>query len=307
MKKFLFLLLSALIGTGLSSCNNNREVKIIAPNGTPALGLANFYYDHQDEYDVFDVKEGSDALVAAFTSEDYDIIVAPTNLGAKFYNENQKYVLYQTIVWGNLYLATTDTTIESFVDLNNKDVTLFGKNSTPDIIMKSLVKHYNININLNYVEDVSTANALLKTNKCQTIVSAQPSLSKIASTIEGLKVIDLQNEFSLVSQKGSYPQASIFVKSSEKDNLKDVLLHMTESVNKSISEIEITAENAVNMYSSFTKLGKECLIKAIPNCHFSIETNQKELIEYYFNTMIELGFSKQIGEKLPDENFYFSF
>lgn len=307
MKKIALILTSILIMLGVSSCNDDSGVKIIAPNGTPALGLANFYYDYQDEYNLFDIKEGSDALAAAFTSENYDIIVAPTNLGAKFYNETQKYVLYQTIVWGNLYLATTDSTIESFTDLNNKSVTLFGKNSTPDIIMKSLIKHYNIEVNLEYVEEVATANALLKEGKCQTIVSAQPSLSKISTSINGLKTIDLQDEFSLLSQNESYPQASIFVKSSEINQLKDVLLHMTESINKSISEIEITAENAVNMYSSFEKLGKDCLIKAIPNCHFSIKDNQKEAIEYYFNTMMDLGFAQQIGGKLPDENFYIAF
>lgn len=300
------LLLLALLSLGLSGCNNLSEISIIAPNGTPALGLANFYQENKDMYSIFDVKEGADALVSAFTSETYDIIVAPTNLGAKFYNEEGKYQLYQTIVWGNLYIATVDN-ITSISDLNGKDVTLFGKNSTPDIIMKSLMKHYNININLNYVDDVTSANTMLKQGKSSTIVTAQPSISKIAPTIENLKLIDLQDEFSKVSEKGSYPQASIFVNINKKEQLKDVLLKMKDSILKSSSNIEETASNAIEMHDSFNKLGKETLIKAIPQCHFGIEENQKEAINYYFQTLIDLGLSKQIGEKIPDENFYFSF
>lgn len=309
-KLSLFLLSLCLFScnqvTSSSSTNNvPSTVNIIAPQGTPSLGLANFYSD-KTNYNVFDIKSGADALVAAFTSNDYDIIVAPTNLGAKLYNANKKFVLYNTIVWGNLYLATTNSDINSFKDLNKKNVTLFGKNSTPDIVMKSLIKYYNINVELNYVDDVSNANAMLKTNKVDTIVSAEPSISKIGSTINNLKIIDLQTEFSKISNKGSYPQASIFVRNEKKNELKNTLVKMKQSI-LDTKNIEQTADNALLMHESFSTLGKETLIKAIPNCHFGIEENQKDAIENYFNKMNELGLGAQFGEKLPDEEFYFNF
>lgn len=308
-KLSLFLLSLSLFSCnqGTSSSTNNvpSVINIIAPQGTPSLGLANFYSD-KTNYDTFDIKAGADALVAAFTSTNYDIIVAPTNLGAKLYNANKKFVLYNTIVWGNLYLATTNSDINSFEDLNNKNVTLFGKNSTPDIVMKSLIKYYNINVELKYVDDVSNANAMLKTNKADIIVSAEPSISKIGSTISNLKIIDLQTEFSKISNKGSYPQASIFVRNEKKNELKNTLIKMKQSI-LDTKNIEQTADNALLMHESFFTLGKETLIKAIPNCHFGIEENQKDAIENYFNKMNELGLGAQFGEKLPDEEFYFNF
>ena len=310
LKKLSLFLLSLCLfscNQGTSSSTNNvpSVINIIAPQGTPSLGLANFYIE-KNNYTTFDIKAGADALVAAFTSTNYDIIVAPTNLGAKLYNSNKKFVLYNTIVWGNLYLATTNSDINSFKDLNNKSVTLFGKNSTPDIVMKSLIKYYDINVHLKYVDDVSNANAMLKTNIVDTIVSAEPSISKIGSTINNLKIIDLQDEFSKISNKGSYPQASIFVRNEKKNELKDTLIKMKQSIIDT-KNIEQTADNALLMHESFSTLGKETLIKAIPNCHFGIEDNQKDAIENYFNKMSELGLGAQFGEKLPDEEFYFSF
>ena len=71
--------------------------------------------------------------------------------------------------------------------------------------------------------------------------------------------------------------------------------------------IEQTANNALLMHESFSNLGKETLMNAIPNCHFGIEDNQKDAIENYFNKMSELGLGAQFGEELPDEEFYFSF
>ena len=82
MKKNIFLLSILLT---LTSCNTvTTKLNIIAPEGTPSLGLSNFYIENSDTFNTFDIKGGSDPLVAAFNSDKYDIIVAPTNLGVKF-------------------------------------------------------------------------------------------------------------------------------------------------------------------------------------------------------------------------------
>ena len=238
---------------------------------------------------------------------EYDIIVAPTNLGSIFYNKNQgeKYVLYQTIVWGNLYVVC-DEEITSFSDLANKEITLFGQNSTPDIVMKSLASYYNISFNPTYVSDVtaSTSAYVSGTSKC--VVSAQPVLTKLNAKLKNAYVLDLQAEWAKMTSSASYPQASIFFKASLKGKIDNVLLAMTESVKKANENPATTAENATTMYQGFETLGKDVLENAIPKCHYAIEENQKEAIEFYFNKMKELSLDAQFGGKLPDENFYYS-
>ncbi len=302
MKKILPL----LCALSLFSCGAKDEakLKVLAPEGTPSLALANFYHDRASSYSTFDIRSGSDPLIAAFANESYDIIVAPTNLGAKFYQQNRKYVLYQTIVWGNLYLASSEE-LHSIRDLTGKEITLFGKNSTPDIILRSLIRENNLtDVALNYVDDVSTANSLLLSNAAPIIVTAQPSLSKIRQNKQ-LFVIDLQEEWKKITGDASYPQASIFFRADLKGKIDKELSYLADSVKKTNEDPEKSAEYAVSMHSSFSALGKEILVSAIPECHYEIRENQKEAIEFYFNAMDELKFSAQFGGTLPDENFYY--
>ncbi len=286
-----------------TSSNNDKTYSVIVPNGTPSLALANFY-DESDSFSKVDVVAGSDPLVAAFTSKTYDIIVAPTNLGARFYNNSPDYLLYKTIVWGNLYLVS-NSSLTSFEELNNKSVTLFGMNTTPDIIMKTLISYYDINVELNYVDDVQTANSMLVSSQTDIIVSAEPSLSKIRQN-KDYYVMDLQEEYSNATNLVSYPQASVFFKKELQGEIDSVLQEIAHSVTKANEDPSQTAKNAVSMDESFASLGETVLIDAIPNCHFGIEESDKEAIEGYFNHMNTLGLSAQYGGKLPGEEFYYS-
>lgn len=287
-----------------------EKVSVLAPEGTPALALANFYTECSDLYSSFDIKAGSDPLVAAFASQEYDIIVAPTNLGAKFYNQSQEYLLYQTIVWGNLYLVSK-TPIESFGDISGKSVTCFGgQSATPYIVMKSLIDANSISdVTLENVDDVATANSFLMANQAEIIVSAQPSLTKILQTAQTnnieLYTIDLQEEWAALTGNSSYPQASIFFKKSLSGKIDTALERLTRSVADTIASPAVSAERAVAMYSGFETLGKDVLEAAIPDSHFGLDDAQKDAIEFYFTKMGELGLSAAYGGVLPDEGFYY--
>ena len=81
---------------------------------------------------------------------------------------------------------------------------------------------------------------------------------------------------------------------------------MTLSVTNTINNPSLSAERATTINKTFETLGKETLQAAIPHCHYGIEENQKDAIEYYFSAMNSLGLSKQYGEKLPDQDFYYT-
>ena len=69
-KLSLFLLSLSLFSCNQVTSSSTNDVpsviNIIAPQGTPSLGLANFYIE-KNNYTTFDIKAGADALVAAFT------------------------------------------------------------------------------------------------------------------------------------------------------------------------------------------------------------------------------------------------
>ena len=310
MKKLGIYLGLAVLGLSLTACASQEEVKedisIICPSGTPALALANYKVANEDVN--FEIVEGSDALVAAFGNKSHDVIVAPVNLGAKFYNTNENYVLAKTFVWGNLFLASK-ADITSFNDLDGKKLVVFGQNSTPDIITKILLKENNLEgkVTIEYVGAVSDANPLLVSGKAEYIITAEPAISKIKDA-KGIKTWDLQAEYSKVAGTNSYPQAGIFVKKELKDNkqIKGVVDSLVESVNTTLTDKENSAKNAVSISKSFETLGEEALVKAIPNCHFNIlgKDDEKNAVNKYLQYLLDLGFGKQVGEKLPGEEFY---
>ncbi len=312
MKKIGLLIGLAAIGLSLSACNdanNNEEVtvdsvSIICPSGTPALALANYKVNNTDV--KFDIVNGSDELVTAFGTKSHEIVVAPVNLGAKWFNTNENYVLAKTFVWGNLFLASKSD-LTSFDDVNGKKLVVFGKGSTPDIITKILIQQKNLNVEVEYCDAVADANSLLVSGGADYIITAEPSISKIKDA-KGIKTIDLQEEYSKVANTNSYPQAGIFVKKDVKNAklVKDTVDALINSVNNTLSNPESSAENAVSIHKSFETLGKDALVKAIPNCHFAIldKNDEKAAVNKYLQFLIDLGLGKQVGDKLPSEEFF---
>ena len=286
----------------LSSEEIKESFKAIMPYGTPSLGLSTFIKDNQADCEIVN---GSDPLVAALKNASYDIVVAPVNLGAKFYNTNATYKLFETFVWGNTYIASLEQ-LTTFQDLDGVKVTGFGANSTPDIVLRSLETYYNIDIDIEYVDDVSTANTQLLAGKSKVIVSAEPALSKI-KTKKTVYTIDLQEEWNKAFGVKSYPQAGIFVHKDKANSLTKTLTSMKNSVLATISNPSESAKAACEVNEAFATLGEEVLTSSIPNCHYGFSDNQKEAVEAYFNQMNSLGLSAGYGGNLPDENFYLTF
>ena len=128
----LFLVLTLVLSfTLLVGCNKNQDsdgdgnqggdvvdshvYSFIAPSGTPSLALSTLFDNNpQVKYEIV---AGANPLVAALTSGSHDFIVAPVNVGAKLYANNQKYKLVKTIVWGNFYIASLSEidSIEDFL------------------------------------------------------------------------------------------------------------------------------------------------------------------------------------------------
>ena len=315
MKKIGLLFGVAALGL-VASCSNNETTKdentepvsIICPEGTPSLGLAN-YYDSV-EGAKFDIVKGPEQLIPAFGKKTHDIIVAPVNLGAKFYNTNGNYVLASTFVWGNLFLASK-ADFTSFSDLDGKKLVVFGKNATPDIITKLIIKEKNLNVTVSYVgagdAGVAEANSLLVSGAADYIVTSEPAISGIKDA-QGIHVVDLQEEYASVTGKSSYPQAGIFIKKEDKNNQNvlntvDLLIN---SVKDTVKNPEDAAENAVLMSEYFEDLGSATLVKAIPNCHYAIldKNDEKAAVVEYLQNMIDLGFSAQVGGKIPSDEFF---
>lgn len=310
-KKILVAIIFAIMAVfTLSSCDEliipeeKQEISLIAPTGTPTLILSQSI----EEYEKVDAEivSGPNALAAEFAKGEKDIIVAPINLGAKLAvsSEDFKYVMFHTLVWCNYYVVST-TPISSFEELDGKDVTLFGQNSTPDIVFRSLMAHYQINPNLTYMSSVADANKMLVSKQADIIVSAEPALSAILAKGD-FHVYSLAEEWTKVAEfdGADIPQAAIFVNKESIEKTKQFL----NIVERNVKKVESNKEDVVAAAKRVDKLlapTEEVLVSAITRCNFKINENEKESIDLYFSKVIELGLGATVGGKLPNEEFYY--
>ena len=280
----------------------------LAPSGTPSLSLATLF-DNNSQV-KYEIVAGANPLVAAITSGSHDFVVAPVNVGAKLYANNQKYKLVKTIVWGNFYIASLSE-ISSINDLEGKTITAFSQNSSPDIMLQAVLDYYGLKdkVTVEYVDAVTTANSMMMSGQAEIIVSAEPSISVLKNK-KTIYTIDLQAEWNKLTEGKSFPQAGLFVNvdllaEDKKENTLAFINKVLEKLEDHKTPAKLAAA-AVKIDSSFETIGAANLEKAIPNCWISLKTKAEEqaAISYYAQKLIDLGLGAQIGGSVPSEEFY---
>ena len=288
---FLFL----LTGCG----NDSKDLNVIVPNGAPALSQI-FVDENQNNVNTTYVS-GAQALQAAFNSDDYDFIYAPVNLGAKFYNNNAKYKLAAGVTFGNLYFATTLEIDFDIMDLNDYDVVLFGENTVNDMIIKTIFQINNLSPNVRYVVSVDDVKKEFLVDSNKIYLLAEPVLSALKQvTAKEVKILDCQTLYG----ENAYIQAAVFVN-------KNTISKDIKTVNKYLNALEKSCNLVNEDKDQAAKLAeklaiglpkKEVLVNAISGCN--VRYLEGKSCQVIFEEMFKdnLGF---IGNKLPDENFYY--
>lgn len=294
-RTFLFLLMSCLTCTLIACANNGQNPRILVPFGSPLLALTHVQDD--DAYEI-DVVHGADALLAAFTSRSHDVIVAPISLGATIALGNDSYPLLATITWGNLYLATKDTSLETLDDLSGRNVILFGQQQVPDLITRLILDHNAIEPVITYVDSMQTASSMMLTDDERVALIAEPMLSIMRANAVDLLAFDLQEHYrSIVGH--DYPQAGVFIS-------RDLDRQTVEGLeNDLINSITRVNENPFQSASLAVRLGfdadSKALADAIPGCHIAYVSASEsvEAIERF------LEFFPLSEHDRPNDSFYY--
>lgn len=212
MKKILSLFLSLLMIVSITGCTSAKKddtIKIICPTGAPGLALVSVYEEVTKEGKI-DFVDGSDQLVAELSKEnsEYNIIIAPINVGAKLLAANQTdYKMAGVLTWGNLYLVgTSEDALQE-----TGEIALFGQGAVPGMIYDQV----NIDTTLTpqYYNSATLVQQQLLSSNAHVGMLAEPlATATIAKAKENgltLSIIkDMQKEYG----KDGYPQATVFVK-----------------------------------------------------------------------------------------------
>ena len=297
MKKILsmlFILIATLVLVGCGSSKVTEEVKVITPQGNPFIAVGNLI---GEENITIDSVNGAAGVQAALIANEYDVVIAPLNLGAKLYvNGKSKYQLNAVIALGNTYIISkTATTLSSVQDLNGKTIIAYSQGGTPDIILQQVLKANNVTAEIEYVAGASDVLPLFMQGKYDYALAAEPVITnlKVNKKLE-LNVLNLQDYIDTTIM-----QAAIFVnsESTKQDSIKALIKKIEKNIKDMNNYPEEYANSIVSKDTYFSGLGVEIISKSLPNTNldFLDAKDNKDKIE---------GYLTMIGQTLPNEDFY---
>lgn len=282
----------ALVGCG--EVNVEEEVKIIVPQGNPFIAVGDLIGEENIKIENVN---GAAGVKAGLVGNDYDIVIAPLNLGAQLYNAGQsKYVLEAVIALGNTYIISNkDTKLDSINDLEGKKILAYSKGGTPDIILQYALNSNNVNAEIEYQPSLTEVVPFFVQNKYDYVLAAEPVITNLkVNKNKELNVLNIQDVVDKVIM-----QAAIFVNpdSTKQDSIDAVVSKIKENILEMNENPESYANSIISKDVYFEGLGVNILTQSIPNSNldFVKAKNNKAKVESYLT---------MIGYKLPSEDFY---
>lgn len=300
IKKLLSVLFLIVLAFAFFGCEKKDEktYKVILPSGTPLIAFGALLDD--ENFNV-EIVNGSDPLQAAFVGGEYDMIVAPFNLGAKLYLAGKsKYLIDAIITTNNTYLISKNeyTSLDAIKD---KKVLAYGAGSMPFVGVKALSDDLSLNLNItplnSGVADVA-ASFLAQKEDYDLYMMAEPNLTILKDKTE-LFYFDVAKELNK-----TLVQACLFV--NPESNVSDVVLNKIQNNIKSLNDKpEEYAKTVLNKNEFFTKLGEDNLKKAIPNCNivYKKAVDNKDIVNSTYELLNKYVPNLLNGSK-PDEGFF---
>ena len=237
MKKIICAGLAVLLASGCSAQSSEEQqpqeqtaeasgLKILSPTGAPSLSLLPIVKGGKNTVETV---EGADPLQAALVNPDpqYDVIIAPTNLGVKLAAGGKTtYRLLEVVTWGNLYLIGS-----SEEDLNEgHTVAAFGEQAVPGLVFKKAYADIKADVNFGYASAQETMAALIA-GKADAALLAEP-----AATAAIAKGKESGKEFKVISdvQKqwggSGFPMAGLFVESGRYEETKAMIADLVRQM-----------------------------------------------------------------------------
>lgn len=319
-KIVLSLFLSIFMTLAIVGCDKKEEgnvvkteVSFIAPNGVPATAISKMIKENvqvDNKYNInYSIENTSDTLATAVMKGEPDIAIVPSNLALQAYNKGLGYKLVGTTGLGALYLVSTEGEI-AFEDLRGKEVYNIGSGLTPDIVFKALLKENNIeDFTLSYVGGATELAPAILGGKAKYAVVPEPALTTILNKNPNIKIISSLNNLwkeSFNSDNG-FPQASLIVKEDLIKDNKDFINKLVEEISNSINWVnENNSEASKFSIENGSQVEETILEKSIKSSNITFikaRENKEDYMDYY--KVLEKENPKSIGEKLPDEKFFY--
>lgn len=300
MKKFLSMILAAMMLLSLTACAEVPVMKVASPAGAPGLALATLAVQNPENYTFV----AAETISAEFASAQADFIVAPINAGAKLFKMGKStYQLAAVVSWGNLFFASQK---EGFKveDMNGAKVVLFGENTiNASVVRYALEKNGIVPAEIEYLGSAANTQALLLSDAEAIVVTAEPALTASKMKNDKITAYAVNDLYKTATGFEGYTQAGLFVKAETAANQPEAV----EAFLKLVEEACLAnAENIPAVAEAAVALellpNVKVATNAIPGCAVKYVNawEAKEQVEQTANVDLT-----QFGGAVPADAFYY--
>lgn len=296
MRKSIKILLLLSMTFVLISCSKkpieDLSVRIIYPDGLPAIGISKFINDNKkiDNYVIeSELQKTPDALVAELLKSQADIAVVPSNLALQVHNKGLEYKVVGTIGLGSLYLITTED-ITDINELEGKEIYNTGKGLTPDLIGKEILNSKGLSedkVNYSYVSAASELAPLIISGRAKYAIVPEPILATIMSKKPNIKILlDLNKEWmESKDTKIGFPQSTLLMKENFYNDNKKLCKKIVQNIKESVDWVNNNPNEAGIVSESIgISVNKDVLSSALKRANlkfYNIQDTKNEYIKFF--------------------------
>ena len=319
MKKFLSMILAAMLVLTLCSCGSSEDktpVRVIALKGPTGMGTAylmNRDGDGKSKNDYsFTLAAEPSEVSASIIAGNFDIAAIPVNLASVLYSKGADVRFLAVNTLGVLYITENGDEIHSVSDLRGKTIYATGKGATPQYVLEYILEKNGLSVgkdvNIEYLTEHAELASKLSAGSADIGMLPEPYVTSAISSSESGSLhiaLDLTKEWEKLDGTGKLVQGVIVVRGgfydSHKNEVEDFIEEYTQSVEFANTNIE---ENAAYC-AKFGIVPEDAAKKSTARCNLVCISGEDA--KTYMNAMLSVLYEanpSSVGGKLPGDGFY---
>ncbi len=198
MKKLIFFILFVM-------SLNIYGIDVFGPKAPPTIG---FLRDNSIELYLY--QDASTEVIPKIIKGREGIYILPMNLGATLYNKGVDIKLMASMTNGLLSLVSTE--VDSFKELEGKDLYIGGMGASPDVVTRSLLTRNNIDVEIKYRTSQEIARLIIS-GRIKNAILPEPLATLVTSKNSKVqRVVQLKELW----PNKKIPQVGIFIVGDDK-------------------------------------------------------------------------------------------
>lgn len=289
-------------------------LRVSSIKGPSAIGMVKLMQDNpvlgEAVLTEYEIAGSADLLVSKILNSETDIAVLPTNVAAMLYNKGVDYQLIGINTWGVLYLLENGETIASWEDLKGKEVTLFAKGSSPDVVFRYLMSENGLteeDVDLEYMGSHIELSQMMIAGEKKIGLLPEPMVTMAMMKNADVRIaMNLQDAWK-ESADMEFPQGCLVARKGLIEERPEVVEAFLDAYGTSSLWVNENLEEAGVLVESFD-IGMTAPMaqKAIPMCNIRLGKSYdvKDTVDKYLTVLFEFS-PQEIGGSVPDEGFYY--